>query len=453
MKTAKLLTVLLLCATSATMARDHSTRRVQNVIITTAPEEDELIEFRRPEDLKRYLSDREEKRAEVIECVEKSYATTPDEGFQSAMSPLWVLAEKSNKFSFAIGGFVNLRTSYDFNGTVDNIDFVTYDIPVPGNYASKQQLQMDASTSRLYFTGTANTRALGCVKILIDMDFRGGTEGSYTPRARRAYASFLGVTIGRDVTTFCDQYAAPITVDFQGPNAYNFNFATVLRYQYSCVDDRLTAAVALEMPELSGTYGSTYEAIPQRIPDIPVYLQYRFGRNKTDHIRATAVFRNMYVYDATEAENERLFGWGVQLSGKLTMSHWMKMFFNGIYGYGITPYIQDLTGSGLDFTPQPNSSTHIQTTPMYGWQAAAQFNFTPRVWSSAGYSTVRIIDRNGGYYDDDEYKCGQYVFGNLFYSLTPRLRLACEYLWGYRRNVSSDNNYANRASLMAQYNF
>mgnify|MGYP000544390182 FL=1 len=80
---------------------------------------------------------------------------------------------------------------------------------------------MDASTSRIYLKGIANTRALGRVVVYVSTDFRGGAQGSYTPRLREAYVSFKGFTFGRDVTTFCDLDAGPTTIDFQGPNAYN----------------------------------------------------------------------------------------------------------------------------------------------------------------------------------------------------------------------------------------
>ena len=71
------------------------------------------------------------------------------------------------------------------------------------------------------------------------------------------------------MTTFCDLAAAPTTIDFQGPNAYNFNFATLIRYERSFADDRLSFGVAAEMPAVSGTYGEGFEPIPQRVPDIP----------------------------------------------------------------------------------------------------------------------------------------------------------------------------------------
>ena len=89
---------------------------------------------------------------------------------------------------------------------------------------------------------------MGRVVIYLDGDFRGGAANSYTPRLRSAYVSLLGLTLGRDVTTFCDLEAAPATVDFQGPNAYNFNFATLVRYERSFAEGRLSFGVAAEMP-------------------------------------------------------------------------------------------------------------------------------------------------------------------------------------------------------------
>ncbi len=452
MKTIKLLVAALLI-TSSVMAQHRSKDREATVFVMTTPDGDQIYEFETPEQLKRHLKEKKERKEMVMACAADDHAKFVDQGFQSAMPPLLVLAQKDNKYSFSVGGFVNLRTSYDFKGIVDDIDFVTYDIPTQSNYANQQQLIMDASTSRIYFNGVINTRALKQVRIFADMDFRGGSEGSYLPRVRRGYVSFLGLTMGRDITTFCDTHAAPTTVDFQGPNAYNFNYATMIRYKVESCNKIFSAAIAAEYPKVYGTYGTAYSQIPQRVPDIPMYIQFNFGERRDHHIRMSGVVRNMYMHDNESNDNESLFGWGTQLSGQIGLTRWFKVMFNGVYGAGITQYIQDLTGSGLDFTPKPNNSTDIQATPMYAWQAAAQVNFTKRTWMSGGYSTVKIENKNGGSYSDDEYKCGQYIFGNIFYRVTPRMQVACEYLWGSRENANNVQNYANRASLMAQYNF
>ena len=391
---------------------------------------------------------------EAMEQAVADYNETHRTGFQQTEKPMFIFGSKNNKFSLAIGGFINLRASYGFDGLVNNIDFVPYDIPIPGNYATKQQIGMDASTSRLYIKAIANSRALGRVVVFMDADFRGGSAYSYTPRVRSAYVSFKGLTIGRDVTTFCDLNAAPTTIDFQGPNAYNFRFATMIRYEYSLWDEMFKMGVAAEMPNVSATYGTegNFASLPQRMPDFPIYAQIAWGSNRLSHVRASAVFRNMYAYDVARDKDTSLFGWGVQASGRINITNFLDIFFNGVYGEGITPYIQDLTGSGLDFTPDPLKPTSIQTMPMYGWQAAAQVNISRQLSLSGGYSSVNV-QRKNRFYTEDQYKQGQYIFGNIFFHVTPRMKVAAEYLYGTRKDMNGEKNHANRVNVMAQYNF
>ncbi|MEG1622239.1 MAG: DcaP family trimeric outer membrane transporter [Alistipes sp.] len=391
-------------------------------------------------------------RAAIAGAIQ-DYKETHRLGAQQVEKPQFIFATKNNKFSFAFGGYINLRAAYDFKGIADNIDFVPANIPMTPNYTTHQQLMMEATTTRLFVKAITNTRALGHVVLFIEGDFRGGAQMSYTPRLRSAYISFLGLTLGRDVTTFCDLSAAPNTIDFQGPNAYNFNFATMIRYEVPFADNHLKFGVAAEMPEVSGSYGTTFASIPQRVPDFPVYMQYSWGRNRQNHIRASGIFRNMYMHNLGTGKNTSLFGWGVQASGSMGLCRWVDLYFNGVYGQGITPYIQDISGLGLDFTPRPTDPARIQTMPMYGWQVAGQINFIPgKLFVSGGYSSVTVCKKEG-FYANDEYKQGTYSFANIFYFITPRCKVACEYLHGSRKNMDGNINYANRINTMIQYNF
>ena len=110
----------------------------------------------------------------AMDNATQDYIETHRPGFQQVEKPQFVFATKNNRFSFSLGGFVSLRAGYDFDGIVDNIDFVTYDIPVHGNYDTRQKLMMDASTSRLFMKAITNTRALGRVVVFMDADFRRG---------------------------------------------------------------------------------------------------------------------------------------------------------------------------------------------------------------------------------------------------------------------------------------
>ena len=264
----------------------------------------------------------------------------------------------------ALGGYINLRTSYDFMGAVDNIDFVPYYIPMATTYANRQRIMMDATTSRLYMKTIVNSSSLGRIVAFVDMDFRGGDEFSYTPRLRSAYVKVGGFTVGRDVTTFCDLLAGPQTVDFRGPNAYNFNFNTMIRFEQPFLRDHWTFALAAEMPRVNATYGENFSRISQRVPDGVVYLQYAWGKGRRNHLRASGVVRDMYLHNNLSGENTTRVGWGTQFSGHIAFNSFLDIFFNGVYGEGISPYIQDLAGAPYDLMADPANPGSIKTMPM-----------------------------------------------------------------------------------------
>ena len=428
----------LLCVTniSAAMAQNpHTTEGTYNPSIYVISE--------------RHTEHRNTLHAAIID----DYTETARTGFQQSHHPQFILATPDNRFSLALGGMVNLRTSYDFNNAVGNIDFVTADIAVPGSYANRQRVMMDASTSRLFLKAIINTPCVGRIVIYSDMDFRGGEQFSYIPRLRSAYIQLCGLTLGRDVTTFCDLNAAPTTIDFEGPNAYNFRFTEMIRYEHSFLRNHLTLGIAAEVPSVSATYGDFFSPIMQRVPDGIAYVQYAWGENRASHLRVSGVIRDMYLHNNTTDENTTQLGWGVQLSGHISITRWVDLYMNGVYGKGITPYIQDLTGLPYDCAYNPQEPTRMQTMPMWGWQAAAQVNIIPKVmWVAAGYSMVGL-EKHNGFLSDNEYRQGDYLFVNAFWKIAHNFTVAAEYLHGSRENMDTLKESANRVSIMAQYNF
>ena len=397
---------------------------------------------------KHEMSAKEEKK--IIKEAMHHFQATQTSGFQQSHLPQFVITGRDNKFLLGIGGFVNFRTAYDFDGVVQNTDFVTYDIPIPGSYATKQQFRMDASTSRLFFKAIANTKALGRIVTYIETDFRGY---NHSLRLRYAYIAFKGWLFGQNATTFCDLNASPTTIDFEGPNAYTFGFNTMIRYTHS-FNKHWSIGAALEMPQISATTTEQLRTIPQRLPDLPIYLQVNWGKHGASHIRASAVFRDLYYYSTLSDKNKSVFGWGVQLSTGMQISRNLTFYGQALYGKGITPYIQDIAGVGLDLVPDPRSDARLQVLPMFGWFGSLQYNFTKNFFCSGGYSQVRLFSENG--YRDanpNSYRLAQYVFANMFYNITPNCQIGIEYLYGTRRNMDLDMNHANRIQSMIQYNF
>ena len=114
----------------------------------------------------------------AVESAIQDYRDTHRLGFQQVEKPQFIFTTKNNKFSFAVGGYINLRAGYDFDGGVNNIDFIPYDIPMQETYANRQKLMMDATTSRIYLKAVTNSNKLGRIVVFIDADFRGGSENS-----------------------------------------------------------------------------------------------------------------------------------------------------------------------------------------------------------------------------------------------------------------------------------
>lgn len=378
------------------------------------------------------------------------YHETHRYGYGQREKPQFIFTSKENKFSFAIGGRISFISSYDFKGISNNTDFVPATISVPNTYATQQKLTMSGSTSAIYLKAIANTKTFGRVIMYMDTDFRGGAPESYQLRLKQAYISFLGITVGRDGTTFCDLSSSPSTIDFQGPNAYTFRYAALIRYERTFWENRLKAGVALEMPSVSATYGDDFKSIPVRIPDVPIYLQYMWDETRSSHVRASAVFRTLQAHNSLRDNTTSLLGWGAQLSGSIKCCDWARFKFNAVYGEGISSYLQDLNGSELDFMPKASNPAVLKALPMYGAQASIQISITPRISATGGVSMVEV-DNNSS--TINPYKRGVYAFGNVFYKLTPRCNVAAEYLYGSRENSDTMIGYANRVNIMLGYNF
>lgn len=375
------------------------------------------------------------------------FSKTLRQGPQQVKMPKFLITDKKSRAVFAIGGFVNFRTAYDINDVVDNIDFVTYDIPMVSTPSNAQRLLMDASTSRLYFKSLIMTGTDKPIEAYIETDFRGPGNSL---RLREAYVSWNGLTAGQTVTTFCDLAASFNTIDFEGPNGYTYGRNLMLQYKHGW-DNGLSLGIALEYPAVSATTGTKAYIIPQRVPDIPAYVQYAWNKGAS-HIRASGIIRNMFYRNDVDNVTEDCIGWGAQLSGVFSISKNITAYGQFLYGQGITPYIQDLAGNGLDMIPDMNISGKLQPTVVTSWLVGAQFNLTSKMPLTIGYSQVLLDNKNSAYVPG-QYKLSQYIVGNMFYNFNRMLSVGVEYLYGTRYDENDAFGRANRIQAAVQLNF
>ena len=366
--------------------------------------------------------------------------------FQDPRAPRFIMVDRKNRVAFGIGGYVKATTSYDFAGIANDIDFVTYDIPVPKGDFNKSQILMDASTSRLFFKLVGQNRVLKKFSAYIETDFRGN---NYSLRLRQAYLSFRGMIMGQTWSTFVDLAAIPPTIDFEGPTASVA--ARNVQFRYSIpFKDKWEFAIALENPNYSATLNDYVQIAKQRCPDIPMYLQYKWKNGS--HLRFSGILRGMRYNNLLNAEGRTAFGWGVQMSGIANMSAKFTLYYQGVYGKGISKYINDLGGNNLDLAISENGG-ELKPIPVAGGVMGLQYNILDNLFASVNYSYLRLFDDGDILYSPSMYKQGQYLAANMFMTLDNDWQFGVEYLWGARKNQDDMKSYANRIQIMAQYNF
>lgn len=366
--------------------------------------------------------------------------------FQDPRAPRFIMVDRKNRVAFGIGGYVKATTSYDFAGVADDIDFVTYDIPVPKGDFDKSQLLMDASTSRLFFKLVGQNKYLNKFSAYIETDFRGS---NYSLRLRQAYVSFRGMIMGQTWSTFVDLAAIPPTIDFEGPTASvaarNVQFRYTIPFR-----NNWEFALAIENPNYTATMNDFTQIARQRCPDIPMYLQYKWQNGS--HLRVSGILRGMRYNDLLAMKGRTTFGWGVQMSGLANMSSKFTMYYQGVYGKGISRYINDLGGNNLDLAISENGGK-LEPIPTAGAVIGLQYNILNNLFASVNYSYLRLFDNGDLLYSPSMYKQGQYVAANMFMTLANDWQFGVEYLWGARKNQDDIKSMANRVQIMAQYNF
>ncbi|MFR9533892.1 MAG: hypothetical protein SNG49_03555, partial [Rikenellaceae bacterium] len=79
----------------------------------------------------------------------------------------------SDKTTITLGGFVRANTTYDFDGSLSGLDFISTNIASSPSYSDEGCLGFDASASRIWLMINQGTDNLGNVKVYFEGDFRG----------------------------------------------------------------------------------------------------------------------------------------------------------------------------------------------------------------------------------------------------------------------------------------
>jgi hypothetical protein len=367
--------------------------------------------------------------------------------------------------SFRFRGFVRLTGLYDFNPIGSRDDFVTNTIPVPqqsgqnNNFSARySRIGLDSWTPTPFFEWNVHT--------FIEADFFNGPAqavgGGGNPfRLRFAFVDFGYFRVGQQNSVFQDGNAFPNTVDFAGPRGL-VNLRRPTARVTIPLADKLYWAAGIEQPFSDITTNGLGTNI-QDVPDFASHLRYE---GDLGHVQLSGVVRSI-GFQPTGGQTIRRAGWG--LSASTVFHPWAaligsnptrksnptglersRILLQYTFGWGITRYIQDTAGQGLDAEVDPTNGS-FQLPYATGWSASYEHWFTEKWLTNLTYSAVQVAS-NGGQ-PGTTYVGAKYLAASLWYIPVRNMSLGVEYLWGERDNLDEQRAWARRFNALVQYNF
>ncbi|MCH5229896.1 MAG: hypothetical protein J1F12_07895 [Muribaculaceae bacterium] len=397
--------------------------------------------------------------ADSVKVMEAFMENSPAD-YRVPNSPRFAIVGKNEKFYLGFGGYVKGTMSFDWGSPIDNYnEFIVSQIPMPGQQkpGNKGQFGLSAQQSDLYLNLVALPNDKNKVGFYLNFIFLGN---GYLPEVRQAYVTWRGFELGYGFSLFTDLAADPSTIDYEGPNSFTVDINAKFDYRHT-FGKYFGIGIGAELPMASYINGTHTSTVTQRIPDIPMYLQWDWGNN--NRIRLSALLRNMqYRSNGWDGKTQNLAGGGIQLTGNFNICNKLIGYYQATVGKGMTSYFEDVTGDGYDMAPCPTDPSKLQTVKAWGGYLGLQYNWSSKVYSNLIYSHLRLYTPNygtAGTFDGDsapwasQYKYGQYAVANVFYNITDTFSWALEYIWGRRVDMNCAQAHDNRIQTMLQVTF
>ena len=257
-----------------------------------------------------------------------------------------------------IGGYFKSDFIYDLKPAGNTDSFIPSSIPIP-SVVGLNNANVSIRPTRLSLDFRVPSTKLGEVRFYLEGDLFG--TNATTPRLRHAYAQVRNVLIGQTFSNFMDPDAFPDTLDFQGPNGMVSIRNPQLRYGIA-LSPSTTFYISVEKPSSDIIFKTPqFSSQPDApSPDGAIRLRQEF---EGGHFQVAAIFRSIAAFVPTTptAKTDSVFGWGVNVSTGFKTFGKDNIIFAVAAGHGISRYIQDSSGLGID--AEPNSTSSLKATP------------------------------------------------------------------------------------------
>lgn len=346
-----------------------------------------------------------------------------------------------------IGGYFKTDFIDDLKPAGNTDSFIPSSFPVP-QPTSVNNSTVSVRPTRLSLDFRVPSTKVGEVRFYLEGDLFG--TNATTPRLRHAYAQARNVLIGQTFSNFMDPDAFPDTLDFQGPNGMVSIRNPQLRYGIA-LSPSTTLYISVEKPSSDVAFKPPTATLQTNAPgpDGTIRVRQEFERG---HIQVAAIFRSIEAsVTTTPARTDSVFGWGFNTSAGVRTFGKDNAIFAVAAGHGISRYIQDTSGLGID--AEPESSTNLKATPAIGVEASYQHYWFNRLRSSAFYSYAAV---NNTAFDSAlaaPYNHATYTGANLIWNPYGSFNVGAEFLYGWSMLQNGQSANAPRFQISAKYSF
>jgi len=348
-----------------------------------------------------------------------------------------------------IGGYFKTDFIYDLKPAGNTDSFIPSSIPIP-TVVGVNNATVSVRPTRLNLDFRVPTAQFGDIRFYVEGDLFG--TNATTPRLRHAYAQARNMLIGQTFSNFMDPDAFPDTLDFQGPNGMVSVRNPQLRYGIA-LSPSTTFYISLEKPSSDIIFKTPqFSAQPNApSPDGAIRLRQEFERG---HFQVAAIFRSIAAFVPTTPtpKTDSVFGWGVNASTGIELFGKDNVIFAVAAGHGISRYLQDTSGLGID--GEAESPTSLKATPAVGVEAAYQHYWLKNLRSSTIYSYAAV--NNTAFFSTATpatYNHSTYTGANLIWNPFGSFNVGAEFLYGWAMEQSGLKANAPRIQFSAKYSF
>lgn len=381
--------------------------------------------------------------SEVKDALEQNAPQTPnDNGL-----PRFAIVGKERQFYLGIGAQFLGEAMFDFGDNMPSaLDFTPSSITpkTPGNGGATRFAWQSSS---FYMNFVAMPNSENHIGIFFKAKFTGANNGI---KVSHFYGKYRGLTLGYTNSPFTDGAAMPMTIDSEGPNGSVSN-SLFTAYWAQDFTKNFSGAIGIDAPSADITTGNATTTVSQRIPAIPMYLQYAWDGGDS-HIRLSGIYRPMQYRNLTSAKNSAVQGGGVQLSGMVNIGGGLSAQYDATYGVGIGSYLQDDSDLGLDAvaTTDPGKMKAVKSM---GLTAGLNYAITPKLSCNVMYSHLTNWLPDGAVIDKDTYRYGDYAAANIIYTFNKFLSAGVEYDYGHRKDFAGEGLHSNRIQAQLAVTF